>query len=105
MLNGESDSIVLMALIARRDLKDYYLSALSESGIHLVSASYGRGFVESGFIKHTFGLDRDVRTVVIFCVSSHTKTDSFLKRMTNEFSSDESHTCIAVTMPIDKFLH
>ena len=105
MLNGESDSIVLMVLIAKRDLKDYYLSALSESGIHLVSASFGRGFVESGYVKHTFGLNKDVRTVVIFCVTSHTKTDSFLKSMTNEFSTDEPHNCIAVTMPIDKFLY
>jgi len=105
MKSEESDSIVLMTLIARRELKDDYLAALSESGIHLVNSSFGRGFVEAGYLEYTFGLARDIRVAVMLCVSTQTKADAFLKRLVEEFDFDEPHTGIAFTMPIDNFLY
>ena len=103
MKSEESDSIVLLTLIARRDYKDDYMAALSESGIHLVNASFGRGFVESGYLEYTFGLARDVRVAVILCVSSRAKAEAFMKRLTDEFGFNEPHTGIAFTMPIENF--
>ena len=98
----ESESIVMMTLIAKREDKDKLLSALSESGIHLSNVSYGRGFVRTGYVKYSFGMSRDVRTVIIFCVSTATKIDKFLDRLLVEFNFNKPHTGIAYTVPINQ---
>ena len=101
MKTEESESIVMMTLIAKREEKDNLLSALSESEIHLSNVSYGRGFVRTGYVKFSFGMSRDVRTVIIFCVSTDTKINKFLDRLLTEFNFDKPHTGIAYTIPIN----
>jgi hypothetical protein len=98
----ESESIVMMTLIAKREEKGTLLSALLESGIHLSNVSYGRGFVRTGYVKYSFGMSRDIRTVIIFCVSTDTKINMFLERLLTEFNFDKPHTGIAYTVPINQ---
>ena len=105
MKREESEKIVFLTLIAERDNREVLLNALSESGIHLVNTSFGRGFVESDYLKHTFGLDKEARKVIFTCVSTRTKVDNILERLTDEFDFNDPDTGIAFTIPIEKLAY
>jgi len=105
MKSEDSEKIVFLTLIAKRERREELLTALSESGIHLVNTSYGRGFVDTGVLGKTFGLEKEARQAVLTCVSSQTKVDIFLNRLTGEYGFGDPDTGIAFTVRIEKIVY
>ena len=102
MNSEETETIAILVLIAGRELKNALLSAMLESGIHLTTASYGRGTVETGYLKNTFGLAREENKIVIKGVSTHTKIEAAIKLIVERFNFTEPDTGIAFTIGIEE---
>ena len=105
MKNDENKKIVFMTLIAGRKQKDAILSALSNSGIHLINTIYGKGTVNASYLKNILGLVSEENKVVITCVSTYTKVEAVLNLLVEKFDFDKPNTGIAFTVPIDKVLY
>jgi len=105
MKSEETEKIVFLTLIAKRERREELLSALSESGIHLVNTSYGRGFVDTGYLGKAFGLAKEARQAVLTCVSSQSKAYAFLKRLAKDYGFNNPDTGIAFTIPIEKIVY
>ena len=98
----ELRKITILVLIAKRELKSALLSTLLESEIHLTTVSYGRGTVEAGYLKNTFGLAREQNKIVIIGVSTHTKVEAAIRLIVEKFNFSEPDTGIAFTVSIEE---
>ena len=100
MKDEEMNKITFMILIAGRTQKDALLSALFESGIHLINTLYGKGTVKASYLQNTFGFIPEEKKVVITCVSTEVKINAVLKMLVEKFHFNEPNTGIAFTVPI-----
>ena len=101
MHSDHKDNIVFLALIAGRKQQRALLAALSETGIHLLNATYGKGTVKASYLQNTLGLLPEENKVVITCVLTRDKSNVILEMLTDRFHFDSPNTGIAFTMPID----
>lgn len=101
MTNQQTDSIVIMALIAGRKQKNALLTMLAGQSVHLLHTLYGKGSVKASFLKDLLGLVPEENKVVIICMLAREKSDAVLKLLADDFHFNKPNTGIAFTMPID----
>lgn len=94
------DNVVFMTLIAGRKQKDKLLTALLDTGAHLINTTYARGSVRAGFLQSTFGLMPEEHKVVITCVLAREKSNAVMDMLAEKFHFDRPNTGIAFTMPV-----
>ena len=93
---------VFMVLIAGRKQKDALLTALLETGAHLINTTYARGTVKASFLKSAFGLVPEEHKVVVTCVLTQAKACAALRMLSTRFHFDQPNTGVAFTIPVDR---
>ncbi len=94
--------IVYLSIIAGRKQKEALLDAVSEAGGRLVKVIYGRGSVESSYLKDMLGLVPEEHKVLITCLMPSEKTEAVFKMLVNKFHFDKPNTGIAYTIRVDR---
>ena len=81
-MNDEtSNKIAFLAIISGRNNKDNLLTALLDSGIHLINTVYGKGTVKASVLRNAFGLVPEENKVMITCISTCAKIETVLKML------------------------
>ena len=101
MATEGTPNIMHLVVIAGREQKDKIMTALSGSGGHFTSISYGRGTVQAGLISDALGLVPEKNKVVIRCLCSSKEADAIMEMLVAEFSFDKPNTGIAYAIPVE----
>lgn len=102
MKHEDKGCLVFLVVIAGRNQKEALLSALFESGMHLMSTIYGRGTVKASYLMNAFGLTPEERKIMITCVATRDVADIALNMLVEKFKFNEPNTGIAYTTQIEK---
>ena len=105
-MNEENDKSVFLTVIAGRKQKDELLTALLNSGIHLINTVYGKGgAMRVNGIKYVLGLIPEENKVLITCVSDADKASAAMNMLTEKFHFDKPNTGIAFTVNIENIAY
>ena len=102
MISEPGSKISFLAIIAGRKRKDALLTALLDTGIHLINTVYCKGTVNASFLRNTFGFVPEKDKVIITCLSTGVKIDIVIKMLENRFEFNRPNTGIAFTVSVDK---
>lgn len=105
MASEDTIKLMYMVVIARRNLKDQILSAMSEKGCHVINIVYGKGSVQAGYLADALGLVPEENKILITCLILNTKAESVFDMLTADFEFNNPNTGIAYTIPVDNLLY
>lgn len=94
--------LVFLVIITGKEQKEALLPALFESGIRIMTTTYGHGTVSASFLMSSFGLVPEEKKVVINCVTTAETADVVLDMLATKFHFNEPNTGVAYTTRIDK---
>ena len=103
MKNESSSKIVFLVLIAGRNQKDDLLAELANSGVHMITTTYGKGAVKASYLMNLFGLVAEEHKVVMNGLLLKEKSDEVLQMLVDKFHFDKPNTGIAFTTPTEIF--
>ena len=102
---NRDETLVLLVIIVERKQTDALLTALPESGAHLIHTTYARGSVRIGSLPCALGLVPEKDKAIILCLLTHEKSDVILRLLTEQFHFGKPNTGIAFTVPIDQLVY
>ena len=99
---NHDEHLVLLTIIAGRKQTDALLTALPESGAHLINTTYARGSVGVRPLSCALGFVPEKDKAIITCVLTREKSDAVFCLLADRFHFGKSNTGISFTIPIDQ---
>lgn len=95
------NKLQFLVIISKTKFKEKFSNLLIENGGKGLITIYGKGSVSSSVLAQSFGLDNDVKRLVLQCLITTENAKNVLQILTEKYHFDKPNTGIAYTIPVE----
>ncbi len=96
-----NNNLQFLVIISKTKFKDKFTTLLTENGGKGLTTIYGNGSVSSNVLAQSFGLDNDVKRLVLQCLITTENAKHILQILTEKYNFNKPNTGIAFTIPVE----
>ena len=95
------NTLQYLVIISKTKFKDKFIKLLTENGGKGLTTIYGKGSVNAGVLAQSFGLDNDVKRLVLQCLITTENAKNILQILLKKYNFNKPNTGMAFTIPVE----